>query len=280
MKKLFFLIIGISLAVFANAQNDEKDKRPVWDPFNATLMIESQTPMGISAKSLQYIIHHRFGQVESISDLYGLYAPSNIRMGLNYGITDKLMVGIGTEKNNKLQEIHAKYTIFQQTRSNSMPVMIAYYTALNISAAPDEVYGKEYAFTDRFSYFNQLLIGRKFSDKISAQVGGSFSHFNAVDRTRLHDAIGVNAGVEYNVNHAITVLAEYNHPIAINEWTEEKQDNEFKPNLAFGVNFKTGTHAFQVFATNYENIMSARNHVYNTNEISEFVLGFNITVRF
>ncbi len=55
-----------------------------------------------------------------------------------------------------------------------------------------------------------------------------------------------------------------------------------KPNYAFGLEFGTGTHAFQVFAAQYKNIISQKNIGYNLNDLTEgdFLIGFNITVRF
>jgi hypothetical protein len=55
--------------------------------------------------------------------LYGIYAPSNIRLGFNYGITSKLTVGFGTEKNNKMQEFLLKYAILSQNRGGTIPVL-------------------------------------------------------------------------------------------------------------------------------------------------------------
>ena len=66
-----------------------------------------------------------------------------------------------------------------------------------------------------------------------------------------------------------------------------KQDNlsdedSPKPNLAFGWEINTPTHAFQLFVANYSNIISQYNLLYNKNDLSngDFLVGFNITVRF
>ena len=81
----------------ANAQ--EKDKTPVDETFACTMLAETQTVMSPMAKSFEFMIHHRFGLIKDIDDLFGFFAPSNIRLGIDYGISDRLMLGFGTEKN-------------------------------------------------------------------------------------------------------------------------------------------------------------------------------------
>ncbi len=74
---------------------------------------------------LEFEIHHRFGTVTNgIDDLFGLWAPANIRLGLNYGITDKLMIAVGTAKNYLAQDLAVKYAFLQQTSSGSVPVSL------------------------------------------------------------------------------------------------------------------------------------------------------------
>ena len=130
---ILLLIILTSTFTFAQEETEQKEEKPVRSPFEASTLIESQTVIGSSAKQLELIIHHRFGSVENgITDLFGIYAPSNIRMGLQYGISDKLTIGIGTEKDNKFQDLNAKYAVFQQTRSGSMPVSLSVHGNITI----------------------------------------------------------------------------------------------------------------------------------------------------
>ena len=48
-------------------------------------------------------IQHRFAQIEEIADIFGIYGSANTRIGLSYGITDKIMIGLGTTRKNILQ---------------------------------------------------------------------------------------------------------------------------------------------------------------------------------
>ena len=130
-----------------------KDKRPIKDPFASGYLINNQTIVIPTAKTLEYIIQHRFGKLNSgIFDLAGLYAPSNIRMGLNFSITDRVLVGIGTTKNNKLQDVNWKFAILRQTRSGNIPVGIVYFGIVALDARSD-IFPK---LTNRLSYFHQF----------------------------------------------------------------------------------------------------------------------------
>lgn len=275
-------IVGIlMMSLIYISMSFAQDESPVWDVWATEMLIENQTMNTPEKGRLSFIIHHRFGEIESVSDLFGIYAPSNIRMGLNYGITEKIMVGIGTEKNNKLQDIQWKYRFLTQTaESNKMPVSVAYYGNMAIDAREDEAFGQNYEFTNRLSYFHQLIVSRKISEKLSVQAAASYSHFNAVDSVWLNNILGFHIGGRYKFYNEMSFIVDYTHPLQLME-PLENYHNEFKPNISFGIEIFTGTHAFQIFATTAENIIAQKNTIYNMNDITmgEMVYGFNISVK-
>ncbi len=278
---LILLIISTCNFSFAQDETEKKEDKPVRNPFHATTLIESQTIIGSSAKELEMIIHHRFGSVENgFSDLFGIYAASNIRLGLQYGITDKLTVGIGTEKNNKFNDLNAKYAIFRQTRSGSMPLSLSVHVNFTIDSRDEELFGTNYEFIDRFSYHTQIIVARKFTNSLSLQLSPSYSHFNAVDTMYHHDKIGLMFGGRFKFATKMGVIFEYHHPFRINP--QHDYQEEIQPGAALGLEIGTTTHAFQIFATNYQHILAQKNYVMNTNKFDGegILLGFNITVSF
>lgn len=280
MKKIILSLLVFSFCTNILLAQDEPDNRPVRDIFNSTMLVDNQTPYTMPGGTLEMIIHHRFGKIEKITDLFGLYAPSNIRLGMNYGITDDITIGFGTEKNNKMQELHWKWNILNQTRSGSMPLTITYFGNAVIDTRDDASFGESYAFTNRFSYFNQLIASRKFNDKLSLQVAGGYAHINAVDSLHHNDAASVSVGGKYSITETMSILVEYDQPLMIKTIRnfQEKPD----PNLALGLEINTATHTFSVFAANYEQIIAQKNILFNAKSPldGDFVLGFNITVRF
>lgn len=278
---LITLILCISSISFAQEETEKKEEKPVRDPFMASALIENQTVVNTTPKKLELIIQHRMGSIDNgLTDLYGIYGASNIRMGLQYGITEKLSIGIGTEKNNKFNDLNAKYIVFEQTRSGSMPVGLAVHANVAIDSRDEELFGTDYEFIDRFSFFAQAIVSRKFTDALSLQLAPSYSHFNAVGREYQNDKIGLMFGGKYTIYNSISAIFEYHHPFAINPVHDYQDD--IQPGAAIGFEIATITHAFQVFAGNYQHLMAQKNYVMNTNKFdSEGIsIGFNVNVRF
>ena len=88
---------------------------------------------------------------------------------------------------------------------------------------------------------------------------------------------GLSAGGKATVKGAHSLIFEYDQLL-----TKQDLDEQPKPNLALGWEIQTPTHAFQIFVANFDQIINQRNLVFNSNNFAdkEFLVGFNITVRF
>jgi len=270
------LIFSFNGQIFSQDSTDVvADNRPVRSPFQTNVLIDNQTVMSPYKGSLNLMIYHRFGSMENgIKDILGIYGGANTRLGLEYGITDRIMVGIGTTQNYQLQDVEWKYAILQQTRSNSMPVGLSYYGNVVIDAQSEDNFGPEesYKFMHRLSYFTQLIVSRKFSEVFSFQVAPEFAYYNGMPQEMDHVNFGVSLGGRAKVWGDKSIIVEYDQPFNKHEAFNPK------PNLGVGFEIGTATHAFQVFVSNYRDIVYQRNLVYNDN--GKFQVGFNITVRF
>ena len=286
MKKL---LIILSLSLFLTpvfAQEEAAGPEPVTNTFNAATLIDNQTVVSPYKGGLELMIHHRFSLIENVKNLYGIYGAANTRLGLNYGITDRIMIGAGTTKDYKLQDLQWKYAILQQTSNNSMPISLSYYGNLVIDARADENFGPEasYKSIHRLSYFTQLIVARKLSEKLSVQIAPSAIYFNSVpeysDTTGYKNFnLGLHVGGRYNVVGNHSLMVEYDQLLTKQDLADEAHP---KPNISLGWEINTPTHAFQVFVANYSNIINQHNLLYNSNDLAdgEFLVGFNITVRF
>lgn len=263
-------------------EQEQPDNRPVRGMFETGQLIDNQTPIQPAQGGLEFLIHHRMGTVETISDLYGIYSASNIRLGFDYGITDKFAIGFGTEKERKLQEFRAKYNILTQTRSGSVPLSLALYGNMTIDAR-DKAYFEgwriEYKGIHRFSYFTQLIAARKFSDAFSFQVAPSFVYFNAVDQKYANKNVGLSAGGKVKFAPQLGVIFEYDQSFMK---ADVANAVEPKPNFAIGIEKGTATHCFQVFASSYRGLSPQYDLTMNESDFFKkgIHIGFNITVRF
>jgi hypothetical protein len=287
MKKIFFVLILSALLtpVFSQeTSSTQEGSGPVRNTFGTSSLIDNPTVDSPFKGSFEMKINHRFSNIESISNLYGIYGSANTRIALSYGITNRLMIGAGTTKDYKLQDLQWKYLILQQTEDNSMPVSLAYYGNLVIDARSEDAFGPadKYKFIHRMSYFTELILARKMSEKISLQVAPSLSYFNSVplnpDSTNAYKNVnlGLSAGFRANLFGSHSLIVEYDQ-LLTKQYTVTP-----KPNLSIGWEIGTGTHSFQIFAANYNKIINQYNLLYNTNDFAkwEFLFGFNITVRF
>ncbi|MEZ5069742.1 MAG: DUF5777 family beta-barrel protein [Bacteroidales bacterium] len=274
------LLCGIALvlsalsapAVFAQ----EEDDFPVMPAFETLTLIDNQTTMNLYKGSFAFEIQHRFSQIEELADLFGLYGSANTRLGLSYGVTDKITLGFGTTRDYMLQDLEWKYALLTQTESR-IPVSLSYHGNVVLDARPDKNFGPEedYTFAHRMSYLNQLIVSKRFGDKVSFQVAPTFAWVNAVPEGYRNSNASINAGARFQVLGFHSIILEYDQPLLM-------ADKEVYPNLAAGLEIGTSTHAFRVFVSNYSSIVRNYGIAYNKNNPLEgdYHFGFNITIRF
>jgi hypothetical protein len=159
---VLFVLPYSGLMAQDQGQQDDRNE-PARKAFGGPLLISNQTDVVNIAKTLEWDIQHRFGTVENgAKDLFGIFAPSNIRLGFSYTPINRLAIGIGISKiviSNPMVDYNLKYKIFQQTRSNSIPVNVTYYGDI----AEDTRGGGNFdKYVHRFSFFNELIISRRF----------------------------------------------------------------------------------------------------------------------
>jgi hypothetical protein len=126
--RLIIILTIFSLSSNAYSQDDlladlnnqaNNTKQYTQATFKATRVINSQTVETLSKKCLDFRISHRFGDFSSGAyNFYGFDGPANIRLGFDYGITNKLMIGIGRSSDHKLFDGFIKYKILSQTTNN------------------------------------------------------------------------------------------------------------------------------------------------------------------
>ncbi len=290
MKKLLisfilaFLVVGSSFAQNADTKT-KKDNTPVYGVWDSEVLIDNQTTLDTPAKTLEAFIQHRFGLVNAnkIHDLYGLYAPgANVRLAINYTPIKHLTLGYGITKTNMYSDFSAKYILFQQTKSNSMPVGVALYGDFAIDGRANTNFGEKYKFGNRYAYFGQLLVSRKFCDHFSLELTGSFTHFNMVPVGGNHDVIGVGGIAQIKFTTESSIILQYDVPLKIQSISEEtsfSSANSAKPNFGIGYQVETAGHSFQIYLTTASGILPQQIYMHNQNDWTkgDLMLGFTIT---
>jgi len=280
---LAFLVISSAFA--QDTLKVKKVDKPVRSPWDSEVLIDNQTTLSPPAKTLEMFIQHRFGLInqKGIHDLYGIYAPgANIRLGLNYTPIKNLTLGYGLTKKNMYNDFQAKWVIVEQTRSNRIPVAVALYGNFAIDGRSNDAFGIEYKFSNRFSYFSQLIVSRKFSEWLSLEATASFAHFNMVAAGRNHDNIGVGLNGQIKFSPQSSIIFQYDVPLkiqGISEQTAFTNLNSAKPNFGIGYQDETSGHSFQIYITTADGILPQDIYMNNHNDWTkgDFMIGFTIT---
>ena len=214
------------------------DKGYVSATFKSTRVINGHSVETRSDGTLEFIIGHRFGTLNSgYNELWGLDF-SRIRLGLEYGITDNLTIGIGRSSFNKTLDVFGKYRFLRQ--SNASPITATVFSSLARNL--DQNANQEGI--ERNAYTWQLLLARKFNSNFSLQLAPTFIQRNRV-ATRQDDnfLISVGIGGRYKVTNRVAIVSEYYPQFS-------SYDEQFHNAVAFGVAIETGGHVFQLHFTN------------------------------
>ncbi|MFK5983726.1 MAG: DUF5777 family beta-barrel protein [Flavobacteriaceae bacterium] len=272
---LMLPFIAISQNTAENQENDsipkkvkEKLERAAFD---SQYLIDNPTNIALNKNQLEVQMAHRFGEFNNDkNDMAGIWGLSNIRIGAAYGVHERLTVGFGTTKDGRYQDFNWKVAIFRQTRSNKMPFSVSYYGNWVVDARSKENFQHT---EDRWSFFNQVILTRRFSPKLSVQGTLSLSHYNVVKNTMRNDMIAYSLGGRYKITEGTSIMFDYSQPL-----TEFLKDNPH-PGISIGFEFGTSSHAFQIFVTNYHGIVQQDNYMFNSNDFFDgnIMLGFNIT---
>lgn len=285
------LIIGLGLVSFNVFSQDDllaqldkpdstvkKKKDYVLATFKSIRLINTQTVETVGARTLQFGIAHRFGDItdRTFYNYFGFDLSAAIRFSLDYSFNGRFQFGIARNGLGKLYEFNLKYKLLRQTEDNSMPVSLTLAASGNINStiANDNRYD---VFFNRVSYVSQFILARKFSPGFSFQVAPVWIHYNLIGaedgNTTKNDMFAVQFGTRLKITKRFALTAEY--VLRANQYTT----STFYNSAAIGVDIETGGHVFQIFFTNSQGINETQFIPYTSNDWTKpsFRLGFNLT---
>lgn len=297
MKKLilFLLLTGFvfSYSFAQEEETAETESYPV-TTFESNFLVDDQTTVVFNKKSLGFAIQHKFGTIDNgISDLWGMYgAGRNIRLALDYVPVKHLQIGAGISKTNMITDVSAKYSILQQSSDNKMPVSLAVYGVVGMDGrgssnfetgtvvdTKGETMPVSISFSDKVSYFSQVIVSRKFTEWLSIQAGGSFTHYNMVAWDENHDLFGLHALGRIKISPQSSLTFNYSAPLKIESISEQSEMPDYQPTIALGWQIATYTHAFQIYVGNAPSMLPMENMMYNRAKFDKngIAIGFTIT---
>ena len=140
---------------------------------------------------------------------------------------------------------------------------------LSVSDPQQKVY-----FSNRLSFYNEIIIGRKFSEHLSFQLSPVFVHRNLVPTaSESNDVFALGLGTRYKLSKRIALVVDY-HYLAYGI-----DRNVFADPLSVGIDIETGGHVFQLHFSNATG-MNEKEFVTNTTGDfwkGEIRFGFNLS---
>ena len=226
--------------------DDKPKKEYVYNAFKSSRVIMSHSMEMLRPGVLDFRILHRFGNVnKGLSEFFGL-DEATIRLGLDYGITNNLTVGIGRSKYKKEVDGFVKYRVIQQaTGPSSLPFsLVAVGGSTIIGAAWADPARKNY-FSSRLAYYGQAIIGRKFNENFTLQVMPTMLHRNFVETSAdPNDMYAAGIGARMKLTKRISLNVDYYYVV-------NQNDARAVHNLlSIGFDIETGGHVFQLHFTN------------------------------
>ncbi len=267
MRKIIYLIFILSSsATLTYAQADSlmdmlnsgssSSGSAVSATFKATRIIDGASVENLGAGVLDFRISHRFGQInQGAQNFFGL-DNATTRLGLDYGITKWLMVGLGHSVLNKEDDGSLKIKLLRQ-KQNGMPVTVSYNGDIGVLTTPNPTVpaGDKWYFSNKLSYTNQILIARKFSERLSLQITPTVLHYNIVDSTKFsNNTFAIGAGGRFKLNKRIAVTAEYYYRLTNTDMFLTGTSSPTYNSLSVGIDIETGGHVFQLMVSNSQGL--------------------------
>lgn len=250
LKKITLLFCVFPLLIVA--QNDllnELDSiatpnEVVTSAFKSLKIVNLESTKLASKGDLYFVVAHRFGYFNNgFEDFFGL-DEANTRLQFVYGLTDGISVHASRSGFQKSYEFAVKYRLLSQKTTGS-PFEIVGFNSLAINTELDKVLLPKIEFSDRLSYVNQILISRKFNDKLSLEMAPTYFHENYVsNNSQDNSQFALGLGGRYKLTKRWSFNMDYAAHL------NRANNSVFKNPLSIGFDLETGGHVFQMHFSN------------------------------
>lgn len=300
MKKIFLLFLsflamyGIAVAQDSTAAQEKETPKPKYTraTFNSTRIINMQSTEMIRKGGLQFLISHHFSYIwnkgagsENMGQFFGLNSGvAHTYLSFDYTPKTWLNLGVAMAGSSKY-EAWAKFKLLrQQTGAKNIPVSVALFSLGNINTAKDP----DHSFAgNKLAFMNQLLIARKFSDRLSLQLMPAWIHFNIVPYgiNNSNEVFSLGLAGKYKATSNLNLTLEYSRQLNMYENLITKNGSilSYQPNLlSAGIEVNTGGHLFQFYVGNTISSSNIDQLARNTSSIKDgnFAFGFTINRSF
>ncbi len=254
---------------------DPVESEDVTATFKSTRVVNSQSVETLGRHALDFRIMHRFGTLNT--GLYQLFGLDNasMRMGFEYGLSKRFMIGLGRTTLGKTYDGFFKYKILKQTTSGkkNMPVTVTFFASTTFKTLRYNT-PRDSFFAGKLDYTSQLLFARKFNKNFSLQLMPTYIHRNLVETAdQQNNIFSIGIGGRYKLTKRMSVNFDY-------FYTSQNQLGKLYNNpLSIGIDIETGGHVFQLHFTNSHGMVEKQfvGETIGTWQKGDISFGFNLS---
>jgi hypothetical protein len=310
MKKLIILPLYLLPVITAFAQEDstaviteevelilEPEDNFIHRTYNATRIINGHSIETLEKGVLEFRIEHRFGDMAGdmggAQNWFGFDNASDIRFAFEYGITDRLMVGLGRNKGTgapyrSLVDSFVKYRLLRQQKTG-MPVSV---TLLGVATGSYQKASADVSqvahfpeWQHRLAYATQANIAKKFGNRLSLSLMPTLVYRNYVAADDQNALFALGGALKFNLSPRRAIIIEYYHTFA-QDGQRPTAMSSFGPgyrnSLGIAYEWDTFGHNFTINLTNSKGFTETQFIPYTFEDWGkgQFRFGFSISRKF
>ena len=208
--------------------------------FHATDVIALPTAETLARGEWQFEISHRFlpALSEGSDAFWGLDGPVNMRLGLGYALSDRVLITLARANLQDNVDLRLKWRTLE-VRAGSVPILLALQGGAGWST---DVSDRDATDPGNRQYYGQLILNAAPSERLAVGIVPSYLHNVLLDKDDLVSDLYLGLTGQLFLTDVFSVNAE---------WNLGKNRGDFSHDAgAFGVEMETGGHFFKVFVTN------------------------------
>ena len=212
--------------------------------FRGIRIINGHSVETLKEGEMESSIGHRFGRLNGGAyELFGL-DQATIRIGFDYGINNRITVGLGRSSFGKHYDSYFKIRLLEEKESGGSPISMTGFGSIAINTLRPNL-DETIQFRSRLAYTGQVIIAKKITERFTAQLMPTMVHLNLVETSNLNNdifVIGLAGKAQVTKNISVTTEYYYTFP---NQLDENKTKS-----FSVGFDLNTGSHVFQLHFTN------------------------------
>ena len=226
--------------------------------FNSTRIISGHSVETLPAKTYEMRIEHRFGDIAGAAGgfqtMFGFDNVSDMRIALEYGITENIMVGFGRCKGTgipyrSLLDGFVKYKLLNQKKGGAPLSLTAVSGAtFTYQKASSDISGVNHfpKVAHRFAYFSEINLARRFGSHISVSLIPTLVHRNYVAADDQNTLFSMGSALRVKLSKKFFLMMEYYHCFNSPSFRQQGYQNS----LGFALEWATFGHNFTINFTN------------------------------